>query len=623
MVFSVTPIGGMKDIEALEKVPWEDVLSAQSTYELFRDAASQFPDKVAITFLPTGEDKDEAVRISHRQLFARITQAANAFHALGVGPVDAVGILMPGMPQTHFALWGAQTAGIACPINFLLNPEQIAELMNAAGVKVAVVFGSPAMPGMLEKALAVRDLVPGLKALLLVGAKSDPSRNIWNFDEKLDEQPGDALTSKRTFSRRDVCTYFHTGGTTGSPKLARLTQGNMVYAVWAIAQMYGYTPDAIGVNPLPLFHVAGSVILGLSPLCSGAQIIIPTAGGFRNPKALANHWKMVARYRPTHVGGVPANMVAISGVPPQGEDLSSIRAFYTGGAALPVETERYYRDTFGIPVYKMYGMTESTALGAMNPVGAPVKLGCLGMRPPYEELAVRHLNADGSLGAPCGTNETGAVLLRGPGIFAGYTDSSKDAEALIEGGWFKTGDMGYLDEDGELYITGRTKDMINRSGHSIDSGVIEEAIERHPAVLQCAAVGRPDTYAGELPVAYVTLKPGKTADADEIRAFAAANIADPPAVPKDVIILEAMPMTVIGKIFKPELRADQTRRVFQEALADIGATADIQVIPDRKHGNLAVISLQDRDERGRIEAEINRILGGYTVPYEIRWTRAE
>lgn len=618
MVYSIASIRSLADIKALETVPWESVLPAQSTFDLFQDVAKQFPQKTAITFLPTGEENEEAIKITHGQLLARIIQAANAFQALGVGPGDAVGIMLPSLPQMHFALWGAQTAGIACPINFLLKPEQIAELLTAAGAKVLVVMGPRFQPGALEKAVALRDSVPGLEAILAVGGGGDPSRNIWDFDKKLEEYPSDALSGTRRLSRQDICTYFHTGGTTGSPKLARLTQGNMVYAVWAIAQMYGYTPDAICVNPLPLFHVAGSVILGLSPLCSGAQIIIPTAGGFRTPKALANHWKMVARYQPTHVGGVPANMVAIQKVPLQGEDLSSIRYFYTGGAALPAETERYFRETFGIPVYKMYGMTETTALGAMNPVGAPVKIGCLGMRAPYEDIEIRHLNADGSLTKTCAANETGAVVLRSPGIFAGYTDPSKDAEAFTDDGWFKTGDMGYLDENGELYITGRAKDMINRSGHSIDSGTIEEAIEKHPAVEQCAAVGRPDTYAGELPVAYVTLKPGCQADGKEILAFAAAHIADPPAVPKEVIIVARMPMTVIGKIYKPELRADQVSRVFREALADIEAVADVNVMPDKKHGALAVISLKDEAARDKFAAEIQQILGKYTVPYEIR-----
>ena len=192
----------------------------------------------------------------------------------------------------------------------------------------------------------------------------------------------------------------------------------------------------------------------------------------------------------------------------------------------------------------------------------------------------------------------GAVLVKGPNVFPGYL-SAEQTKASFQQDWLVTGDLGYLDQDGQLFLTGRAKDVIIRSGHNIDPQVIEEAACKHPAVELCAAVGMPDDYAGELPVAYVTLKAGMTADSSDIGRFIAEYVAEPPARPREIFILEAMPTTAVGKIFKPKLRCDAAARGINYALAAADITAEVTVDEEPSVGLVARVRV---DESRRKEA---------------------
>ena len=218
-------------------------------------------------------------------------------------------------------------------------------------------------------------------------------------------------------------------------------------------------------------------------------------------------------------------------------------------------------------------------------------------------------------------------MFKGPGVFPGYLDASQNAGTLTDDGWAITGDLGTLDEDHYLFLTGRSKDLIIRGAHNIDPAIIEEALAEHPAVALAAAVGKPDAYAGELPVAYVQLKAGSSASEAELLEFAAGRIAERPALPKEVNIIEALPVTGVGKIFKPALRWEQAERVFREALEPLateGTTFVVEVGEDPRRGTLARVEIEAAAtvDRARIEAEVARLLGRYTLPHEVRWQAA-
>jgi fatty-acyl-CoA synthase len=224
-------------------------------------------------------------------------------------------------------------------------------------------------------------------------------------------------------------------------------------------------------------------------------------------------------------------------------------------------------------VHESLGMTEMAGISTITPPGVIGPAGCVGFRLPHSQLRIVALDEHGNASdreLPAG--EQGMVLFKSPNLFSGFVDPADTAKAFTTDGWLATGDLGWIDAEERLNLSGRSKDLIIRSGHNIDPKTIEDALGAHPAVQLCAAVGAPDAYAGELPVAFATLVPGMTASEAELLAFTAARVDEAPAKPKSVVVLQHMPMTNVGKIFKPELRALAARKV-AEAMVDEACTA--------------------------------------------------
>lgn len=619
---AATIVSSIDDIKTLEQTPWDQARPAPSTYDYLKASAQARPDQTAFTFLLSGEVDENPIKVTYGLLFSRINQTANLLADLGVGPTDATSFLLPLLPQAHYCLWGAEAAGIANPINFLLQPEQIADLVTAAKSKVLIAMGPNPALDIWEKALEVQKRVPGLKLLSIFGP-ADEANNIYSFDQLIDKYPADKLTSGRQIKPTDIAAYFHTGGTTGRPKLAMHTHDNEVYAAWAISKMWNYQPGLIGVSGLPLFHVAGAFVVSLSPLCAGMELVIPTPAGLRSPVAVKNHWKLVGKYGVQVVGGVPTSLGGLLNVPLGDADISCAERALTGGSALPVQVEKDFRQMFGLTVFQMYGQTESTVIISMNPTGVEPKIGSVGMRVPYEEWKIARFTPDGPR-ETLGPNEQGVVMVKGPNVFAGYLDTAQNAGSLTDDGWLITGDLGYLDQDDRLFLTGRAKEVIIRSAHNIDPGMIEEALAEHPSVELAAAVGRPDDYAGELPVAYVQLKPGASATPEELMAFVEPKISERPAKPKEIVIIPEMPMTGVGKIFKPQLRWRQTEMVLADYLSGLtekGVSVKVAVGEGPKGGTLAAFTLSGQvADRAEVEAEVARVVGNFTyIKHQINW----
>lgn len=616
-------IAGPEDILALESLSFEAVVPVSNTYDALRAAALASPSSPAVTFLPTGELDDEPVRFTYGELLEQVTRAANLFTGLGVGPEDAVSLLLPSLPETQFALWGAEAAGIANPVNFLLQRRQIVELLKAAETRVLVALGPHPASDIWEKVEGLRDQVPTLRHVLRVGGDGDGDGD--DFGALLARYPGDRLASGRRIDGRDVAAYFHTGGTTGSPKLALHTHQNQVYSAWGVARMYDLGPESSLGNGLPMFHVAGTIIASLAPIMARSEIVLMSPAGLRNPRVIESYWKLVEKHRLTHIGGVPTSLAALLNVPVAGADLSSVEVTMTGASPLPLDTARRYEEHSGTHIHEIYGMTESAGLIAMAPRHRQRTLGSVGYRMPFEEVKVAALGADGILAgdlepaADGGKSEEGMLLARGPNVFPGYKDEMHTWDALTEDGWLVTGDLARIDGDGRIYVTGRAKDLIIRSGHNIDPAIVEEAIERHGDVELCAAVGQPDAYAGEVPVVYVTLRPGATVTASELEAFVAEGIAEPPARPRHVYVLGELPVTAVGKIFKPELRCDAIRRVVEADLAELGEDCgfEVDIVASAAFGFEARVRALS-GEGSELDAVLRRVaakLEGYLFSY--------
>jgi fatty-acyl-CoA synthase len=602
------PFASIDDIVRLEARPYRELVPVETTFDVFRRSAALYPERPALTFLETGDPGGPARTVGYAELLARITQAANLFRRLGVGSEDAVAILAPNMPEAHYALWGAQVAGRACPINNLLNQEHIEALVRASGAKLVVALGPNPELDIWARAGALR----GVRVLpIRVGAQTGEE----SFQALLEGEPG-TLQFDPNLGADRIAAYYHTGGTTGAPRLALHTHGNEVHTSWFAPCFYDFDANTVEMNGFPLFHVAGAFVYGLSCFSVGAHQVVPTLTGMRNAAVVRNYWRICERYRVTALACVPTILATLLGVERGAADISRIRVALTGGSPLPGELAQRFENATGIPVRNILGMTESGGLLSIGPVRAPRVPGSTGLRLPYSEVkAVRWDGAGPDLEVDCAPNETGVIVARGPHVSPGYTDPKRNA-GMFSGGWLISGDLGHVDEEGNLFVTGRAKDVIIRGAHNIDPGMIEDAFLGDPAVSMCAAVAEPDAHAGELPVVYVVLKAGHADTPEALLARVALRIAERPAVPKRVTIVDAVPMTAIGKIYKPALRLRAAELKLAEMLADV---AEVTVEGEDRGGSLLLRVKIAACERERVEAVVLERLAPIALAYEVLW----
>jgi fatty-acyl-CoA synthase len=309
---------------------------------------------------------------------------------------------------------------------------------------------------------------------------------------------------------------------------------------------------------LPLFHVNGAMVTGLASLYMGAHVLLGTPQGFRGPGVIGRFWEIVDHYRVAMFSAVPTLLSSLLLAPREGRDLSSLRFVICGAAPLSPELIGQFEAATGTAIAEGYGLTEATCTVSLNPLTAARRAGSVGFPIPFQKVRIAKLAADGEWLGDAATGETGQVMLAGPNVFQGYVLEHQNTGVFLldEAGerWLNTGDLGALDEDGRLWLRGRSKDIIIRGGHNIDPAVIEDAFYAHPDVVLAAAIGRPDEHAGEVPVAYVQLKPGATVSAEALAEFAQTRIAERAARPRFVRVIDAMPLTAVGKVFKPALR---------------------------------------------------------------------
>jgi fatty-acyl-CoA synthase len=629
------------DVAALEAIPFRERVAAKSTYEAIQIGATHDRDAPALQFLPNADPDEPAVVLSYGQFLARVTQAANMFDSFGIGPNDVVSFLLPLVPQSFYGLFGAEAAGIANPVNSLLEAHQLTEILEAANTKVLVALGP--MPGtdIWEKVEKIRGQLPKLKTILQVNpggsghvrtsetATSNAAQQIYDFDSLINSSPSEQLTSARKIAPDDIAAYFHTGGTTGTPKLVRHTHENQVYQAWVCNIMLTMQPGRALLFGLPLYHVGGALTQALSSLAGGGSMVILSASGWRNPSAIRNIWKLVARFKPAVFGGVPTILAAASNVPSGDADTSSIKVISGGGSGIPVAVAHALADRFKAPVLEVYGMTETASVHTISYVDRPIRLGTVGHAVPYSKVRVVRINSDGQYLGECAVNEIGVVAMAGPGVFTGYLNDIHNKGAFVEPGWVNSGDLGRLDEDGYLWITGRAKDLIIRGGHNIDPMPIEELLYQHPDVALAAIVGQPDAYAGELPLAYVQLKPGAKTSNAELHEYLRNKTPERAAVPVAVIFVDAIPLTGVGKVFKPQLRWDATQKVFSETLAPLanqGIYCRVKVGADGTHGTLATVQIQstatgasDAAAHAAAEKQVHLLLDPFVIRHQIIW----
>jgi len=637
-------IATLSDVETIETIPLAERNLPPTTYAALQRGAAIDPERTALTFFLQGTDYKNAVRYNYGELLENIHQTANLFHALGIGPEDVLSMILPNLPQAHFTIWGGEAAGIVNPINPLLEPEVMAEIMRAAETKVLVTLAPFPGVDVWPKVATIVDEVPTLETILQVNLGtflSGPKKylakvlalrtrgqpvqaRVLDFDRYRVKQPAGALVNEREIGPDDIAAYFHTGGTTGTPKIARHTHFNEVYDAWAAAQSMEITPEKELFCGLPLFHVNAVIVTGMLPWMHGAGLVLGTPQGYRGDGVFANFWQIVEYYSINFFSGVPTVYSMLLDVPIGDSHISSLEFAICGAAPMPVEVFQAFEERTNLRILEGYGLTEGTCVSAVNPPLGERRIGSIGYRLPYQEMKVVREDGEGRM-QECAPDEIGLVVVRGPNVFPGYKEEVHNERAWVDLGggapWLNTGDLGRQDADGYFWLTGREKELIIRGGHNIDPQLIEGPLHEHPDVVLAAAVGRPDARVGELPVAYVQLKPGASTTAEALLDFARENIGERAAVPKTIHVMEEVPQTAVGKIFKPALVQREVEGVYRQAVSEVEGVAEVTVKarPDRIHGIVAEIVVTVGPGAGAedVRAEVARALGHYTIYYDL------
>ena len=505
---------GIADRDAIEnEMPWENRDFAKTLYGMLSNTAQKFPTHKAISYQIFSDPKSKADTLTWSELKDRTTQCANMLRDLGVGPTDVVAYVLPNATETVIALLGGATAGIVNPINPLLDAEQIGAILRETNAKVVITLRPFPKTDVAQKTAKAVALAPNVKTVLEVdllshvsGLKSliiplirpkmekAPGVAYKSFNAEVDKQPK-TLKFEDVQEDRVAC-YFHTGGTTGMPKVAQHKYSGMIYNGW-LANRLLFTEQDVVMCPLPLFHVFACHPILMGAVASGAHVVFPTPQGYRGDGVFDNFWKLIERWKVTFIITVPT-AISAKMQRPIDADISTIKTAFSGSAPLPQELFKRFEKATGVTLVEGYGMTEATCVVSLNPLDGEKKIGSVGITVPYTGVKIYKTTPEGPVEA--GVDEIGEICVANPGVYSGhtYTEADKNKDLFYHTDYLRTGDLGRIDSDGYLWITGRAKDLIIRGGHNIDPAEIEEALLGHEAVAFAGAIGsyQPKEFAG-------------------------------------------------------------------------------------------------------------------------------
>jgi long-chain acyl-CoA synthetase len=464
-------------------------------------------------------------------LDAAVARAAGMLRAKGVEAGDTVGLQMPNVPYFPIVYFGALRLGaVVVPMNPLLKGREVNYHLSDSGAKVVVAwhdFAAAAQEGSEGAGAESVIAKPGEFEELLGGA--DP------VDEVVDRADDDAAV------------IIYTSGTTGTPKGATLMHSNIASGAEVARDLVDAGPDSVGLATLPLFHVFG--MTSVMNMALHARALMTLLPRFEPGKAL----EMIQRDRVTSFAGVPTMYSALLHQPErENYDVSSLDLCVSGGSAMPVELLRGFDDAFGAKVLEGYGLSETTGMGSFNLPDRERKPGSIGVPTGGTEMKVVDDN-DNEL--PQG--ERGEVVMRGPFVMKGYWNKPEATAEAMKGGWFHTGDIATVDEDGYFFIVDRKKELVIRGGYNVYPREIEEVLYSHPAVREAAVLGAPHDELGEEVAAAVVLKDGAEATPQEIRDYVKQRVAAY-KYPRMVWIADELPKTSTGKILKREIEIPES-----------------------------------------------------------------
>ncbi|ATW23909.1 long-chain-fatty-acid--CoA ligase [Candidatus Formimonas warabiya] len=500
-----------------------------------RNTAARLPDKKAIFFGDT--------EITYGQFDQEVDNLAQGFIDLGLGYQQRVSLLLANSPdfiRAYFAI--TRAGGTVIPLNPLFKGEEIKYILNDA--EVVFLITTQAFLPLVE---SVWGQIPALKKIIVIGGESDEDVISWDDLISIPSAP-----VKVAINPEDIAACLYTSGTTGKPKGALLSHSNLMFDAAAVVNHVEMNPKDNHLCVLPLFHSYAQMAAMLCPIYSGGSITVMAQ--FRPDHVL----KEIGKHKVTLFCGVPAMYAAIlqnSGNTNE-IDLSSLRLCFSGGAPMPLEIMHLFEDEYGIIVIEGNGPTETSPVSYANPMSLR-KPGSVGT--PLEGVKVKIVNENDQELPP---EEIGEICVQGPNVMKGYLNQPEATAEAIKDGWFHTGDLGKKDADGYIYIVDRKKDMLIVSGLNVYPREVEECLYQHPKVAEAAVIGIHDSLRGEVPKAFIVLKPGETAVPKEFSVFCRERLANFKC-PRQVQLLESIPKTATGKIDKKQLREAESMGLYK------------------------------------------------------------
>ena len=621
----------VQDLIQLEKeASFPDRLPEKTIYKSLKRVATNFPSRPAISFQITSKPGSKSETYNWGELYNFVVKAANTFRTAGIEKNDVIAFVLPNCSETAITFLAGAITGIVNPINALLEPKQISHILRETNAKAIVTLAPMLKTEVAQNVHKALETAPNVKTVFevdLVRYLTPPkswiasilrpkvqinhNAKVHNFMEAISSENGSSLNFE---DHKDdaICAYFHTGGTTGMPKVAQHRASGMLFNGWSSATLLFSERDCL-ICPLPLFHVYAAYPIFMTCLLSGAHMVLPTPQGYRGDGVFTNFWKLVEFWGATFMVTVPTAITQLLQVKVNA-NIDTLRLALCGSSPLSTAQFKQFQDQTGLKILEGYGMTEATCMISVNPPDGDRRIGSVGIRYPYTEVQILDCDKNGKITKKCKVGEVGEICVSNPGIIAGktYTDPDRNKGLFVNKNFMRTGDLGRLDKDGYLWITGRAKDLIIRGGHNIDPSIIEETLASHPSVAMVGAIGQPDIDKGELPCAYVQLNEGESTTGEELISFCENKIAEMAALPKYIEIIEEMPLTAVGKIFKPDLRKKAIIRVFNEAFDKANIKGSVtSVIEHPKEGLKAQINTNDSSEN------VSKVLSAFTIGWEL------
>jgi long-chain acyl-CoA synthetase len=480
--------------------------------------------------------EDDGRVVTYRDLDEITSQTAHLFSSLGVGRGDNIALLLPNVPEFVYSYFGAMRLGAAAgPINTALKGPEIAYILNDSEAKVLVTERK-----YLDEVDRVRGDLKHLEHVLVVGTPAP--KNALDFYRELYKRP----TTRPTVDvdAEDLTEIIYTSGTTGNPKGVMLTHKNMLADARYISEWFKFDPSWRMNCILPLFHVNAEIVTTITPLYFGGSVVLTQRF------TPAQFWSTIERYGVRVVSVVPTILTILSarrGAEPFKKP-PSLEFFICGAAPLPEEVQLSFEREFGIPVYEGYGLSETTCYSSFNPPDPKKrKVGSVGVAVGNEMCVLDEENR------PVKDGEMGEICVRGDNVMKGYYKKPDATKEAFAGGWFHSGDLGFRDADGFYFIRDRKKDMIIRGGENIYPREIDEALYRHPKILDAATIGVPNPVYGEEVKSFVVVREGETLTSAEVLKWCRENLADYKC-PKSVAFVPEIPKGPSGKLLRRALR---------------------------------------------------------------------